>query len=110
MSSLIEVFLEPEGRAAFDRLLSKLFDETIPTLCRFPESGRAFLNRAIKSTKVEELVKRLRRLIKKDNILRECLLEDHPVLYLVRQNTIVFLSVKHHRQLSFDLTHFWQEE
>ena len=69
MSSLVEVFLEPEGRAAFDRLLSKLFDETIPTLCRFPESGRAFLNRAIKSTKAEELVKRLRSLVKKDEDL-----------------------------------------
>lgn len=106
----IEVFLEPDGRAAFDRLLDKLFDETIPTLCRFPQSGRTFLNRAIKSTKAEELVKRLRRLIKKDDMLRECLMEDHLVLYLVRQNTIVFLAIKHHRQLSFDLKHFWREE
>lgn len=106
----IEVFLEPDGRTAFDRLLSTLLDETIPTLCRFLESGRAFLNRAIKSTKAEELVQRLRRLIKKDDMLRECLMDDHLVLYLVRQNTIVFLAIKHHRQLSFDLKHFWQEE
>jgi plasmid stabilization system protein ParE len=106
----IGVFLEPDGRAAFDRLLDKLFDETIPTLCRFPQSGRTFLNRTIKSTKAEELVKRLRGLIKKDDDLRECLKDDHLILYLVRQDRIVFLAAKHHRQLSFDLKHFWQEE
>ncbi|MBA2486835.1 MAG: hypothetical protein H0V35_12195 [Nitrospira sp.] len=85
-----------------------LVDETI--LCRFPQYGRAFLNRAIKSTKAKELTKDLRRLLKKGDDLRERLMEDHLVLYLVQQGRIVFLAIKHHRQLSFDLKHFWQEE
>lgn len=106
----IEFFLEPDGHAAFRRLLDKIFDETIPTLCRFPQSGRPFLNRAVKSAKAETLTKDLRRLLKKDGELRECLMDDHLVLYLVRNNRIVFLAIKHHRQLSFDLKHFWQEE
>jgi hypothetical protein len=31
------------------------------------------------------------------------------ILYVVRDKRVVFLSIKHHRQLSFDLKHFWQE-
>lgn len=106
----IETFLEPEGRGVFRRLLDKLFDETIPTLCRFPQPGRSFLNRAIKSSKAEALTKDLRRVLKKDDDLRECLMDDHLVLYVVRHDRIVFLAIKHHGQLSFDLQHFWQDE
>ena len=29
------------------------------------------------------------------------------LLYLVRRNQVIFLSLKHHRQLSFDLHRFW---
>jgi plasmid stabilization system protein ParE len=106
----IEAFLEPDGHAAFQRLLDRLFAEIIPTLCQFPQSGRSFLNRAIKSAKAEALKKDLRRLLKKNDDLRECLMGDHLILYLVRHNRIVFLAIKHHRQLSFDLKYFWQEE
>jgi plasmid stabilization system protein ParE len=106
----IEAFLGSEGRTAFQRLLDQLFEVTIPTLCRFPQSGRSFLRRAIKSSKAETLTKDLRRLLKKGDDLRECLIGDHLVLYLVRYDRIVFLAIKHHRQLSFDLKRFWQQE
>lgn len=106
----IETFLEPQGHATFRRLLDRLFTEIIPTLCRFPQSGRSFLNRAIKSAKVGALTKDLRRLLKKNDDLRECILGDFLVLYLVQHNRIVFLAIKHHRQLSFDLKHFWQDD
>lgn len=108
--SALETFLEPERPAAFQRLLDRLFSEIIPNLCRFPQSGRSFLNRSIKSVKVESLTKDLRRLLKKNDDLRECLVDDHLILYLVRHDRIVFLAIKHHRQLSFDLTRFWQDE
>jgi len=106
----IEAFLGAEGRTAFQRLLNRLFDETIPTLCRFPGSGRSFLDRTIKSSKAEALTRNLRRLLKKGDSLREFIMDDHLVLYLTRQDRIVFLAIKHHRQLSFDLKHFWQRE
>ncbi|MGE3152640.1 MAG: hypothetical protein AB7G48_05930 [Nitrospiraceae bacterium] len=41
--TVIEVFLGPSGRRRFARLLDHLFDDVIPTLCRFPRSGRSFL-------------------------------------------------------------------
>jgi plasmid stabilization system protein ParE len=106
----IETFLGSEGRTAFKRLLDRLFDETIPTLCRFPESGRSFLARTIQSSKAEALTKELRYLLKRGESLREFILDDHLVLYLIQQDRIVFLAIKHHRQLSFDLRHFWQGE
>jgi hypothetical protein len=32
------------------------------------------------------------------------------VLYLMRRGQVIFLAVKHHRQLSFDLKGFWSNE
>jgi hypothetical protein len=106
----IEAFLGAEGRTAFQRLLNRLFDETIPTLCRFPESDCSFLDQPIKSSKAEALTRNLRRLLRKSDSLRESIMDDHLVLYLTRQDRIVFLAIKHHRQLSFDLKYFWQRE
>jgi hypothetical protein len=87
----IEAFLGSDGRTAFQRLLGRLFDDTIPMLCRFPLTGRSFLNRTIKSDKAASLTKHLRQLLKKGDDLRECLLDDHLVLYLVQRDRIVFL-------------------
>lgn len=106
----IEAFLGSEGRAAYKRLLNRLFTESIPTLCRFPQSGRPFLNHAIKSTKAETLTRDLHRLLGKDDEVKEYIMDEHLILYLVRRDKIVFLSVKHHRQLSFDLKQFWLSE
>jgi hypothetical protein len=41
--------------------------------------------------------------------LRECIVDEYLILYLLREKQIVFLSIKRHRQLSFDLKRFWQE-
>jgi plasmid stabilization system protein ParE len=103
----IEAFLEPESAVAFQRLLERLFDEVIPTLCRFPLAGRSFLAHAIQSTKVKTLVRKLRGRLTKSDDLREFIVDDYLVLYLVRGERLVFLSIKHHRQLSFDLRRFW---
>ncbi|CAI4032853.1 Type II toxin-antitoxin system RelE/ParE family toxin [Nitrospira tepida] len=106
----IEVFLGPDGRRRFTRLLDRLFDDIIPTLCRFPRSGCSFLERTVQSTKAETLVKDLRRMLRPGDDLREYVMDDYLILYLVRRNEVIFLSIKHHRQLSFDLAQFWLEE
>lgn len=107
---LIETFLGTPGNAAFQRLLDRLFAEIVPVLCRFPQSGRSFLSRSIKSAKAKALARRLRRLLRQSDDIRECIMDDYLILYVVRRDRIVFLSVKHHRQLSFDLGQFWEEE
>ncbi len=106
----IEEFVAPHSRTAFHRLLDRLFDDIIPTLCRFPQSGRSFLTRAVKSTKATALTNGLRKFLNKGDDLREFVMDDYLVLYLVRRHQVIFLAVKHHRQLSFDLTRFWVEE
>jgi plasmid stabilization system protein ParE len=106
----IEEFVAPHRRTAFHRFLDRLFDEVIPMLCRFPQSGRSFLTHAVKSAKAKALTKDLRKFLNKGDDLREFVMDDYLVLYLVRRHQVVFLAVKHHRQLSFDLTRFWVEE
>jgi len=46
----------------------------------------------------------------KGDDLREFVMDDYLVLYLVRRGQVIFLAVKHHRQLSFDLKGFWSSE
>jgi plasmid stabilization system protein ParE len=106
----IETFLGSQGRSAYRQFLDRLFDDAIPSLCRFPQSGRSLLSHPIKSAKAQALTKELRKLLGKEDDLREFVTDEYLVLYLVRRGQVIFLAVKHHRQLSFDLKQFWSEE
>ena len=106
----IEEFLGSHDGRALHRFLDRLFDDVIPTLCRFPQSGRSFLTRAVRSAKANARAKELRKLLTKGDDLREFVMDDYLMLYLVRRGQVIFLAVKHHRQLSFDLKQFWSEE
>ncbi len=103
----IRLFLQPEGEAAFHRLLDRLFDDIVPTLCRFPRSGRQFLSHPARSLEADTLVRRLQGLLRQEDDLREFVVEDYLLLYLHRGGQLIFLAIKHHRQLSFDLDRFW---
>jgi plasmid stabilization system protein ParE len=102
-----ESFLKPEGAAAFRRLLDRLFDDIIPLLARYPDTGRRFLQHPVRSREARTLVRKLRSLLRKTDDLREFVVDDYLVLYLLRGKEIIFLAIKHHRQLSFDLRRFW---
>jgi len=41
--------------------------------------------------------------------LREFVFDECLLLYMPRHTQVIFLSIKHHRQLSFDLSRFWPE-
>ena len=103
----VRLFLEPEGRPAFRRLVSRLFDDIVPMLCRFPQSGRPFLAHAVRSIEAQALVERLKAVLRKGDDLREFIVDDYIILYLVRRNRVYFLAIKHHRQLSFDFRRLW---
>jgi len=105
----IKTFLGPERKGLFQRLLDRLFDQVVPTLCRFPQAGRRFLSHRVRSKESKAILAKLRDRLEASDDLREFIMEDYLLLYLVRGDTIVFLSIKHHRQLSFDLGRFWQE-
>lgn len=102
----IEAFLQEDAPAAFDRLLESLESELIPNLEHFPRLGRSFLERNPASA--EGWLKRegLRtRLQGKD--LREYMQGDYLILYLDDGKIVFLLSIRHHRQLSYDLDGHW---
>lgn len=103
----IRDFLGEDGRVTFARLLDRLFEDIVPTVCRFPQSGRPFFDHPARSLETRAARRRLRRLIRAGDDLREFILDEYLLLYLVRGNHVIFLSIKHHRQLSFDLHRFW---
>jgi hypothetical protein len=103
----IRAFLGQAGQASFGRLPDGLFADLAPTLCQFPLSGRPLLGHDIRSLETRTAARPLRRLLRPGDDLREFILDDYLLLYVVRQTQVIFLSIKHHRQLSFDLHHFW---
>ena len=105
----IKTFLGEEGRQFFLRFFDRLAEDIVPMLCQFPQSGRSFLDRSIRSTQGLQLVDRLKEHLIEGDDLRELIVDDYLILYVARGNRIVFLSIKHHRQVSFDLKRFWQK-
>ena len=109
----IEKFLlEAEAPLAFDSLLDELSDVVIPNLERYPEIGRTFLQRPVNSVEVTNaaasLMAKLASLAIEPNMIREYVLKHYMILYVSIGDTIFLLSVRHHRQLSFDLAGHWQ--
>ena len=105
----IQTFLGEDGSRAFDRFFKHLVDDIVPMLCRFPRSGRSFLERSIRSNEALAMVQTLRDKLRDGDDLREFIADEYLILYVVRAKQIVFLSVRHHRQLAFDLKRFWRE-
>jgi plasmid stabilization system protein ParE len=103
----IEIFLaEAEAQHAYDALLDELFFTVIPNLEQFPDIGRPFMNRPVKSIEAVNAVTALQAKLQNGE-LREYLLPDYLVLYARYAETIYLLSIKHHRQLSFDFSGHW---
>ena len=105
----IENFLREEGEKCFSLFFDRLIKDIVPTICRFPLAARPFLNRSVHSTQALELAEKLEKHLEEDDEIREVIFDAYLILYLVRGNRIVFLSIKHHRQLSYDLKRFWQD-
>jgi plasmid stabilization system protein ParE len=103
----IRTFLGDEARPRFGHLVDRLLDDVVPTLCRFPFAGRSFLTQPIRSLEARAAVRRLTRSLQPGDDLREFIFDEYLLLYLPRDTRVIFLSIKHHRQLSFDLPRFW---
>ncbi len=103
----IQTFLmEADANAAFDDLLDHLFENVIPNLKQFPEMGVDFLARRCASlesrARIENLASR-----SGAGQIREYIFGDYLVLYSVTPTTVDLLSIRHHKQLSFDLKSIW---
>lgn len=93
--------------AAFGELVGRLASEVIPNLQRFPSLGADFLARAPLSADGIALFEKVVKAAAPGSQIRQLIDGDYVILYLVRAGTIYLLSIKHHRQLSFDLMGHW---
>lgn len=108
----IERFLiEAEAPTAFDGLLDELLETVIPNLERFPNMGRPFLRQPVHSVEaanaVDTLTLKLAALTADPDGMREYMLKHYLLLYAVAGEAIYLLSIRHHRQLSFDFEGHW---
>lgn len=104
----IEAFLtEADAAFAFDDLLAELRATVIPNLGRFPRMGRRYLDHVPRSA--EALAQLAALPAGAADALREYLHGDYLILYAdAEANTTVYLlSIRHHRQLSFDFGKLW---
>ncbi len=104
----IEAFLvEADAGFAFDDLLDEIRDTVIPNLRRFPRIGRRYLANPPQSAEALALLAAMP--AGAPDALREYLHGDYLVLYAVMesQETLVLLTIRHHRQLSFDFARLW---
>lgn len=102
----IEAFLEQANAGfAFDRLLQELRSTVIPNLQRFPHLGRPYLDQGPQSA--EALAQLAALPAGAPHALREYLHSDYLILYTATDTTVFLLSIRHHRQLSFDFARLW---
>jgi plasmid stabilization system protein ParE len=107
----IEAFLaEADAGFAFDNMLAELRATVFPNLSRFPRIGRRYLANPPQSA--EALAQLAALPSGAPDALREYLHGDYLVLYTVMdaKSTVVLLSIRHHRQLSFDFAYLWPGE
>ena len=106
----VEAFLR-EGNAlqAYDALLAALQDTVIPNLRRFPRMGRRYLDRPPQSA--EAIVQLGQLPAGAADGLRVLGSGDYLILYAEESKsaTVHLLSIRHHRQLSFDFARLWPE-
>ena len=104
----IEAFLaEADAAFAYDDLLAELRATVFPNLARFPRIGRRYLDDAPQSA--EALAQLAVLPAGAANSLREYLHGDYLMLYAAvdAKATVYLLSIRHHRQLSFDFARLW---
>jgi plasmid stabilization system protein ParE len=104
----IEAFLrEADAPHAYDTLLAALRDTVIPNLRRFPRMGRRYLDQPPQSA---EAITQLGRLpAGAADALRVLGNGDYLILYAeeTKSATVYLLSIRHHRQISFDFARLW---
>ena len=104
----IEAFLTEAGAGfAYDDLLTELRATVIPNLRRFPRIGRHYLDNPPQSA--EALAQLAALPAGTVQAMHEYLHGDHLLLYAVMDanTTVYLLSIRHHRELSFDFGRLW---
>lgn len=105
-----KLLLEADTPQTFDALLEELLGTVIPNLENFPEMGRLLFERPTRSVEVSNGFERLKRKLAalgEGAEVREYVLSHYLLLYARVDETVYLLSIRHHRQLSFDFLPLW---
>lgn len=107
LESIEAFWVEADAGFAFDDLLAEIRATVIPNLRRFPRMGRRYLANPPQSAEALALLAAMP--AGAPDALREYLHGDCLVLYVAieAQETVVLLTIRHHRQLSFDFARLW---
>ena len=104
----LDAFLAKAGAdIRFDLLLDDLRSIVIPNLARFPRIGRHYLDSTPRSAEALSLLTSLP--AGAPDALREHSHGDYLLLYTLAnvKPPLQLLSIRHHRELSFDFAHLW---
>lgn len=107
LDTSVTVLTEADAVFAFDDLLAELRATVFPNLARFPRIGRRYLDNPPLSA--EALAQLAALPAGAAGALREYLHGDYLMLYTAMEAnaTVYLLSIRHHRQLSFDFARLW---
>jgi plasmid stabilization system protein ParE len=106
LESIRDFLSRADATGAFNKLVERLA-EIIPNLQRFPALGADFLARAPLSADGIAMFEQVVKAAGPGSKVRQLIDGDYLILYLVSGETVFLLSIKHHRQLSFDLMGHW---
>ena len=107
LESIEAFWVEADAGLAFDDLLAEIRATVIPNLRRFPRIGRRYLANPPQSAEALALLAAMP--AGAPDALREYLHGDYLMLYaaMEAQETVVLLTIRIHRQLSFDFARLW---
>ena len=116
LQSIEAFWTENEFAQGYDRLLDELLDTVVTNLERHPRMGRSFMSRQPESIEAQRLHEKLKAKMAAHGQpadMREYVMTDYLVLYALlnamanKPSVIYLVSIKHHKQLSFDFERLW---
>ena len=87
----------------YTSLLDRLFDIIIPNLQEHPLIGFDFLAQRVNSIEEQRQVENIKKRLPSNSSIRQYNSQDYILLYSLKDSDLVFLAIKHQRQLYFDL-------
>ena len=110
----IERYCDRTGRLeTFGLLVESLHDRALPLLRRFPAIGRRVLNTnpdTVHALLAYEQIVDATVLTSSTPELREYIFDDYVLLYLLTDDTIYLVSIRHSKEVSFDFEYLWGAE
>lgn len=103
LDQLQAYFDEVDEPQVFVMVVELVFEKIIPNLKQFPKIGVDFLQKVPNSIEALQVYEQI--IEKLDNSLgvREYIFGDFSILYVLNVKEIFLISIKHHREMTYDV-------